>query len=49
MFTTLFGDSWARFLGSGGIYARAGILEGVDSSNVGVGLSCFRLKKLHEL
>lgn len=36
VFTTLFGVRWARFLGFGGISARAGILEGVDSSILGV-------------
>lgn len=36
MFTTLFGVPWARFLGFGGIYARAGILQDVDSSILGV-------------
>ena len=30
------GLDWARFRGSGGIYARAGILERVDSSSLGV-------------
>lgn len=36
MFTTLFGVNWALFGGFGVIYARAEIVEGVDSNNLGV-------------